>query len=400
MKTKLAIFAGVLLFLFAAYLTTCKVLDPRVQVTRTGVQHSMAAAADYLVAHNLDNGRFIYEVDGEGASTGPRYNVLRHSGAVYSLSMYHGLEPSPELRDTILRAGAYLRDHHVFPVQDLPDTSTVFSLPREEAGRERVAKLGGAGLGLVALVRARALDESLISIDELRQIANFILFMQAEDGSFRSKYSERIKFDDDFNSLYYPGEAILALVELYRVDRDPRWLDAALRATQSLIARQRSYDKLPNDHWLMIAISQLSTVIGDAVDPPVDLDTMLDHAVALGDAMIWEQRWTSLIPGMYGAFTPDARTTPSSTRLEGLAALYQALPASHPARDRLRTSINRGIGFILACQDDDGANRGAFRRALRRRFVGESWRHVRIDYVQHALSAVVGYVRISRSDRQ
>ena len=66
----------------------------------------------------------------------------------------------------------------------------------------------------MALVRARSLLPRLVSVTTLREIGNFILFMQREDGSFRSKYCERHKFAHDFDSLYYPGEAILGLVGL------------------------------------------------------------------------------------------------------------------------------------------------------------------------------------------
>lgn len=394
-RRTLVIAAGILLLGFAAYLVTCKVMDPRVAVTSEGVEQSMATAADYLMAANLDSGRFVYEVDGEGEPSTKRYNVLRHAGSIYSLSMYYEVRPSPELREIILRSARYLRDRHVFPVEGLENTSTVFSLPREEAGGHRTAKLGGAGLGLVALVRARALDEDLISIEELGRIANFILFMQREDGSFRSKYSEKIQFGDDFNSLYYPGEAILALVELYKIDRDPRWLDAGLLAARSLIDRQRAMRRVPNDHWLMIAISELARVYAEAVDPPVELDDMFGHAIALGAEMMRDQRLTALVPGATGAYTPDTRATPSSTRLEGMVAVYLVMSADHPAREIWRDSIDRGIAFVLACQDHDGPNRGAFRKALRPRFGGKDWRHVRIDYVQHALSALIGYARIS-----
>jgi len=350
-RRKLAIAASILLLGLVAYLVTCKVMDPRVDVTADGVERSIATAADYLQRVTLDSGRFIYEVDGEGRPSTSKYNVLRHAGTIYSLSMYYQLHPSSEVREIIVRSARYLRDRHVFPVEGMVNTSAVFSLPGEEAGGHRTAKLGGAGLGLLALIRARALDESLITVDELTHIANFILFMQRDDGSFRSKYSEKEAFDDDFNSLYYPGEAIFSLVELYKLDRDPRWLDAGLLAAKSLIQRQRAMRRVPPDHWLMIAISELTSVYGEAVNPPVELDDLIGHAVALGAEMMRDQRLTALVPGATGAYSPDTRATPSSTRLEGMVAVYRVLPADHPARGLWLDSIERGIAFILACQD-------------------------------------------------
>ena len=391
-RRKKTIAAGVVLVLLSAYLATCAILDPRIEPTRARLEQSMAGAVDYLVGHTLANGRFVYEVDGAGVASS-RYNVLRHAGTIYSLSMVHAIRPAPELREVILRAASYLRDRHLAPVRDLPGRSAVFSLPGEESGRERVAKLGASGLGLLALLRARALDDNLVSVDVLHEIAEFILFLQQPDGAFRSKYSESSDFADDFESLYYPGEAILSLTELYELDRDPRWLEAALRAVRSLIDRQRAMASQPPDHWLMIAIAKLTTVHADAVAAPVGYDEMIDHAIAIGVTMIDTQQWTRWVPGVTGAFGADGRSTPSSTRLEGLIAIYHALAKDHQARPILRASIERGLAFVLACQETSGPNRGGVREALRELGGGADWEHVRIDYVQHALSAMVGWYR-------
>jgi hypothetical protein len=382
--------AGVFLLLLVTYGVACKLFDPRLAPTPDRLEKSMAMAVDFLEAHTLESGRFIYEVDGKGEPSGTKYNVLRHAGTIYSLTQYHAIAPSPELRELILRASRYLVERHVSPVRDLPGRSTIFSLPGEEEGRERSAKLGAAGLGLIALTSARALDETVVSVEVLREMGAFILFMQQPDGSFRSKYSETSQFADDFDSLYYPGEAIFGLTMLYELDRDPRWLEAALRAVRSLIDRQRAMDEPPPDHWLMIATGKLATVYDQAVAPPVTLDEMLGHAIAIGGGMISIQQWVALIPGFTGAFGGDGRSTPSATRLEGLIAIHRVLPDDHPAKPTLTASIHSGVSFLLACQETDGPNVGGFREALRRLGGGRNWRHVRIDYVQHALSALIG----------
>jgi hypothetical protein len=382
---------GVVLLMLSGYAVACRILDPRIPPTPERLERSMALAVDYLKAHTLETGRFVYEVNKKGEPVGKKYNVLRHAGTIYSLSMYHERTPSPELRELIVRAARYLLERHVAPVADLPGRSTIFSLAGEEEGNHRSAKLGAAGLGLIALIRARALDESVVGLEVLREIGEFILFMQQPDGSFRSKYSERIGFDDDFDSLYYPGEAILSLADLYEIDRDPRWLEAALRAVRSLIDRQRAMDGLPPDHWLMIATGKLATLYDQAVAPPVAYDEMLAHAVAIGRGMISIQQWVTWVPGFTGAFGADGRSTPSSTRLEGLIAVYHVLPPDDPSRPVLYASIESGVAFLLACQESDGPNVGGIREALRRTGGGADWRHVRIDYVQHALSAMIGW---------
>jgi hypothetical protein len=50
------------------------------------------------------------------------------------------------------------------------------------------AKLGGAGLGLVALVRLAKMQPGAVPIDEGRRLGQFVAFLQRGDGSFYSKY--------------------------------------------------------------------------------------------------------------------------------------------------------------------------------------------------------------------
>ena len=67
----------------------------------------------------------------------------------------------------------------------------------------QVAKLGGAGLALIALVSLEKAQPGLTSLAYMRQIGEFILFMQKPDGSFYSKYiPQKGGFDKKFVSLY------------------------------------------------------------------------------------------------------------------------------------------------------------------------------------------------------
>ncbi|MBX3209047.1 MAG: hypothetical protein KF764_28700 [Labilithrix sp.] len=393
-------------------------------------------AADYLVRVNGADGRFEYVrfVDGREGPAG-QYNVLRHAGSIYALSDYvlaaggrsgdvGSRDGAPAIAqrasETASRASAYLVSRYVRPLGRDPELLAVWSDPREEAGSSRLpaAKLGGAGLALVALASEAGVDRRVReagaggadagapTLETMRGLARFICFMQQPSGAFYAKYEEEQGYVRDAESLYYPGEAILALTMLYEIDRDDRWRDAAARGIAQLIASRRGAKTLPNDHWLMIAIDRFLPHHTGAA--PATKAEMLEHAIALGRAMMKEQAdalATTHDPNVAGAFDTEGRTTPAATRLEGLLALEHAVAESpeHAAfRDELRVTIRRGVAFLRRSQVRDGVARGGVPRSQSGAAVGgdvpdagageaRQEQEVRIDYVQHALSALLRY---------
>src|SRR5262245_65377596 len=78
--------------------------------------------------------------------------------------------------------------------------------------------------------------------------------MQRKDGSFDSRYRVKVEDPHGIASLYYPGEAMLGLMRLYRLNGDKRLLEASRRGARFLIDSQRKLEKLPADAWLMQAL--------------------------------------------------------------------------------------------------------------------------------------------------
>ena len=404
LRNKVLLAAGVVLALYAASL---RVFDPRVELTPQTVESAAEAASGYLVRKLDADGRFEYAIHLDGLPLKEDYNVLRHAGTVYGLSLYHELTGAAESREVILRATRYLLRRHVRPLVQHPELQAVLSLPGEEIqGTNAQAKLGGSALGLIALIKARQLDADVVSLTVLREVGDFLLFMQEESGHFRSIYQQTDQFLDGFESVFYPGEAILALTLLYEVDSDLRWLDAALKGIAYLEKSRQGVPvgQLPSDHWLLIASEAALRHYAAAQTPPIPRERIVKHALALGTKMMHEQRRISLLPGMQGSFVSDGEITSSSTRLEGLVALYNLLPMDHHDRPRILESIEAGLGFVLRAQVQSGEGQGGFTRAFRKRLplnrkIRDANRHqaeIRIDYVQHALSALVGYQEIRR----
>ena len=93
-----------------------------------------------------------------------------------------------------------------------------------ERRHHQTVHLGGAGLGLVALLKVEAAHPGTTSRKILMGLGRFLPLMQHTDGSFYTRYNrDQVGLgwlDDSSPSLYYPGEAALALVMLYQWNGD------------------------------------------------------------------------------------------------------------------------------------------------------------------------------------
>jgi hypothetical protein len=379
----------------ALALLTCKSGAPARQKQSVAAPWSATeardAAAAYLVRHLDASGRFDY-LRGEGTSK-TKYNLLRHAGAIYALLGYIAQKDSPEAKAAILRASRYLKSRYLRAPKGHPELLAAFSMPAEEGVRAGTAKLGGAGLTLLALCGSYQLDSSVVSVGELQALGRFILFMQKEDGSFHSKFIEDSGFDPEFHSLYYPGEAMLALTQLYEIDKDVRWLEAGLRTARQLVTSRADVARPPADHWMMLAGSPLLRLHEEVQSPAIAEEDLREHLGRLGRLMMDDQarHKQSATPSEIGRFERGSRSTPSSTRLEGLLALLQIQRSVDQVEPGLPEAIAQGLAFLRRCQlKSQDADRGGMPRSCAHN-AGQDKRdlEIRIDYVQHYLSALL-----------
>ncbi|MBN2342606.1 MAG: hypothetical protein JXX29_19605 [Deltaproteobacteria bacterium] len=388
---------------------------PSVAVDRESVFNAAKLTAALLAAQIHEDGRFTYWFDLNPARTyDDRYNILRHAGSLYALSQWDALAPSPKVQQKITQGLSYIQDCCVTNVSLEAQKNGVspivlavgsFSAVHGSA-RPPVAKLGGTGLTLQAISAALSIGISVsVSEEARRAMGRFIVAMQKEDGSFYSKYRlDTETIDDDWQSLYYPGEAALGLVSLYELDGDLTWLNSANRALLQLEAERRGIDEVPHDHWAMIATEGVLEHRENLSDE--DVLRHLRHIRQISAAILSRQR-VNVASDVAGAFDNYGKTAPAATRVEGLVAGYRILQrhgeeSDESLRKQIRKSIERGILFLLRAQVSQGKHAGAIPRAVRpmeknlsgAKSFNRRLTEVRIDYLQHALSAWIGYLQI------
>lgn len=390
--------AGILLQANNDWFTSDIKLSEAASITR-----AIRQSRSYLVNHSDENGMFVYRVNmNPDVNVSRKYNILRHAGTIYALSMYYDLHPDPEVKNVINRSVRYLLDDAIDSVPGKENMFAVWSMPEvNRNSKVPEAKLGGAGLGLVALLSAERIYPGITSLGTLRGLGNFIVSMQKEDGSFYSKYIPSSGGpDDSWTSLYYPGEAALGLLMLYEKDGSEIWLDAAYKALIYLAEVRKGKNNIPADHWALLATEKLLTLEGYRISTE-SKGMLVNHTKQICESILEDHIPQSDTPERAGGFSKDGRTAPAATRLEGLLAAKNIIPDEEEICERIDAAIKNGISFLLRAQVKDGQFAGGIPRAVSQ-LKGSSSRvnefnrrstEIRIDYVQHAMCSMMQYMK-------
>jgi hypothetical protein len=254
-------------------------------------------------------------------------------------------------------------------------------------------KLGGTALAAVALARYELLTRDAQHRPVLLKLGRRILSQVAPDGrTVDHKVSYPEGRDGGFVSDYYPGQAILALVRIHRLDGDAAWLDGAARAARYLIERDKDVpeSRLEHDHWLLYALDELQSARPDP--------SYVEHTRRLARAITMDQIRESDPPDWVGGYSRPPRSTPTATRSEGLCAAYRVLARSgHPEDAAVCLEAVR-LGILFQLQTQFGPESALYLpdpdRALGGFHDGLEDYEVRIDYVQHNISGLLGYHQI------
>ncbi len=364
--------------------------------------------AQYLEKQCDEDGRFSYrrnlDPDREKKYNPEKYNLLRHAGAIYALAMVQRQNPAQKFTETIKKACLYLQSH-MGKVKAWPGAIAVWSDPDKLGGDEDddpVVKLGGNGLALIALSDASNVDGVDIPLSTLQGLGMSILHMQRADGSFQSKYSEEPAADADWISLFYPGEAMLGLLKLYELDQDPKWLKAAMEGAAYLTRDRKKIGQYPPDHWFLLMAERLWRYWDKSPSHPMTRDELKEHVTKICNQMLDRLCLDGRHPA-YGSFGETARTCPTAIRLEGLLATGMWMSDDRALINRINVASELACTFLLLAQVRGGELAGGIPRTswgpvdkalqaallLQDRRAGE----IRIDYVQHAICAMMWRMR-------
>lgn len=384
-------------------------------------------AARWFVPIQRGDGSFPYTYDPVADRYDfDAYNEVRHAGATYALFQACGLFDDAALRECGRRAAEWVLHSSV----STPSGGAAYLYQ----GR---CKLGGLALAIVALLEGRhALGET--GWDEaIGALGQFLLEMElpGEPGRYfqsfevagagkrpqderaaapsattaggfhavlaSSKFAQGMLLTPD--SHYYPGEALLALARLHGAFPDGPWLAAAQRAAHYLIhikdGDQVAARAVPrDDHWLAIALSELARA-----DPNPDFamvaflqaERMVGSQCQAGDAEAWRIGSDRRKP------TPSFASI--ATQAEALDAAWELarLLQDDGRAERYSVAALRAAQFLMRVQYT-GERAAGFphpERAVGGWAQDIAHAQIRIDFVQHGLSALIGAERLLGMER-
>lgn len=357
------------------------------QVTPGACFARARAGAGYLARQIREDGSFNYMYQAGPNEVTDEYNLLRHIGSLWSLLDFYREEPSEAVKTASYRALGYL-------YRNIDEVAPGVLATNEN----NYVKLGGNGLGLLTLCLFHELFADKRALKTAQGLARWIANSQNDQGEFTiHKQGLTTGKVQPFISDYYPGEAIFGLMRLYQQDGNDAWRDAAVAASRWLIDvrdQGKSLAELEHDHWLLYGLNEVYRVSSQPL--------FIEHVRKLIKAMRDTQHGVdSPHSDWRGGWYNPPRTTPAATRCEGLLASWQLLN-DHPdltsaeelaaLQQMIISSLqfqfqNQFVGEKLMYLSNPQQAFGGLHSNL------TNW-HIRIDYVQHSLSAMLAYWRL------
>lgn len=350
--------------------------------TEKDIEQSLAWAGKFLARSVRKDGSFVYQYDPLLDREGQEYNILRHAGTVYAMLELYRKNRDPELLRAAEKALGYL----IRQVKEgtVRGRAVKFVVERGEV------KLGGNALAVLALAEYERATSDRRYRTEMEGLGEWMLATQAPDGRFTiHKQGYPDGKVSKFQSEYYPGEAVFALARVYGLTGERKWLDAAdAGARYQLKVFSRLEDsKLPHDHWLLYGLNEVHR----KRPRPEFLEGAMRFARVIIQAQHTQANQSQ--PDWDGGYYKPPRSAPTATRMEGLNSAY-ALARDFGTKEgakRIREAVRRGTGFLLRIQvgpevamycKNPEKSLGGFRESLDRPTI-------RIDYVQHSISAMI-----------
>jgi len=371
------------------------------------------SSVDWLIENMNDDGSFLYYYDPYKNTIiddmhpnmiNPLYNnILRHSGGTISL----------------LRAYE-LNKKDIYLIKAKKSIEFLLSTCREHKYKKQKAKypffnkkskLGGAGIGLVALMQYYKISNDKSYKDVMTAFVRHILSRIDNNGEMIGYYihpkfnnakaliNPKDEVKKELFSFYYPGEALLGLALYYLhvedIDKELKE-DIEIKVKMALdflvdirpVKYDYMFDSLPSDAWLMQAIEEWVKV--DGFKKQSYIDFVFNDTKTMFEHMYTDKNTLDTNKDYIGGFYYDygEHVYHDASRCEGIVSAYflaKYLKDEQKAKWIMENMLLSAKGLMKTFNSQEATYAHPNNMALNSfRFkLTRQW--VRVDSVQHAV---------------
>ena len=221
-------------------------------IDRACVEELLIDASAFLADMVKEDGSFVYGFYPRFDNELEGCNIVRHTGAIWSLLCRYRMAPDEALAEKIERAIDYM----------------LTQVRYDEAGRAYLyeaksdeIKLGGCGIAVVAMTEYMDVFRDGRYREVCTALGEGILTMlDQSSGEYYHVLNGDFSRKEAYRTVYYDGEATFALCRLYGLTGEERWLDAARSAADRFIAAD--YTRY-QDHWVAYSMNELTRYVED-----------------------------------------------------------------------------------------------------------------------------------------
>jgi len=345
------------------------------------VEECARYAGDNIEFSQCCNGKYRYIYDAENdVYDDSNYNIVRHAGTTYAiLDLYKELEEEKYL--AVGLAGLEYLLEFTYKI-NWNEWAINYNL------KMKVGTVSLAILGIVRYWQATGNENYNIYVEKF---ANFIVSQQRNDGAFAGIYGKKEE------NLYYSGEAFYALAMAYDMLEKKEYLKAIEDALEFYWSSDYDYDDSAFIPWASSGCAKWFRLTDD--------DKFLDFCFEMTDIQIARQylvdELDDLGNSIYGCI--NGPTVNTGVYLEGIG---DALRVAKSEEDNKRINnyyncLKAGIEWVLSLQFRKEKQLGRPQRAFggfHRGFDVDDAYLIRIDYTQHAISALLRVLREFEDD--
>lgn len=338
------------------------------------LKDAVIASGDYLVRQQLTNGELSYQVNilnNDRSSTPSDIRLIAGTGSLYTVCRVSGDAKYCEAGDLAL-------DHYLEML--VSDSESFKGTCLYTNGG---CPLGGAALTVDAIYKRWQATGSFFMenhnlLNTAMDLGYFIVSMRKPEGGFYHSFDPHFAgtADPNYFVIYFPGESLYALLQIYEMTGNTFWLERAKEVNQYMITQP-----VTEDHWHSYAFAMFARL--DALEK-----SDIDYADQIAD---------TIIDGQVRSLNPANTSISTSTKLEALSALAQSFFLSNVEHERLDREIRTFITFVRARQlPADNCNFDLSQDALLRYqggvFSSCEDPSIRVDGVQHWINGVTAFL--------